>query len=104
MSSPFDVLSELTPEVRTLLHDKVFAPDEFLGSISTPTSSAQTTGSLHVPARDILVIQARVISYAQAGIVGFQFNGDTGNNYYTRYVTVAPGGTTMTNNEELSTS
>lgn len=75
---------------------------ERLGSVKL-SGSAVTTGALTIPARDLLLIQVYVAGYSGGGdIASFRFNGDTGSNYWSRYVSYAAGGTTATNNQNVS--
>lgn len=60
---------------------------DFLGSTQL-VSAAQTTASVAIDLRDILLIQVRVTGYSGGGdIASLRFNGDTGANYRTQFVT-----------------
>lgn len=78
---------------------------EFLGSTVLP-SSASTTGALTIAARTRLLILIFISGYGGGGgdIASLRFNADSGNNYWDRHLTVAAGGTTLTNTENASTS
>jgi len=71
---------------------------DFLGKIAITGSAAVTTGALTIEARDMLFVQVRVLGYSGGGdIASFRFNGDTGTNYWSRSISAASGGTTLTN-------
>lgn len=74
---------------------------EFLGS-TVLTGNAVTTGALTIAARDLLMVEVRVTGYSGADIAGLRFNGDTGANYWSRYINSVAGGTVLTNNQNVS--
>lgn len=75
---------------------------EFLGSTELGTAAA-TTSTISIPVRDIILIQVRITGYAGGGdIASLRFNGDTGANYWSRYISCAAGGTTLVNNQNVS--
>lgn len=76
---------------------------EFLGGTEL-TGSAVTTGAVTLSAtKDILAVQVIVTGYSGGGdIASFRFNGDTGANYWSRYIHTVAGGTTLTNNQNAS--
>jgi hypothetical protein len=76
---------------------------ELLNSYTFPGGTA-TSGAVAVEARDELMIVARILSLGSADVPSLRFNADTGNNYQSRYVTCADGGTTLTNTAVASTS
>jgi hypothetical protein len=76
---------------------------ELLNSFTFPGGTA-TSGALTVGARDELMIVCRILSLGSADIPALRFNADTANNYQSRYVTCATGGTTLTNTATTSTS
>lgn len=61
-------------------------------------------GTVTFPARDWVEGRIRVRFYGVAGIVSLQFNSDTGNNYVSRAVTMATGGTTWANSIDSNTT
>jgi hypothetical protein len=82
----------------------MFVPDglEFLGSTKLAAGAA-TTATVTIPARDVLVVLVRVTGYAGGGdIASLRFNGDTGANYWSRYLSWAAGGTVVANNQNVS--
>ena len=74
---------------------------EYLGS-KVLTTGASTTGVLTIPSRDILVLCVRVTGYSGGDIASLRFNGDSGANYWSRYLNAAAGGVTFTNNQNAS--
>jgi hypothetical protein len=75
---------------------------EFLGSTQLG-SAAATTATVTIPARDVLIVLVRVTGYAGGGdIASLRLNGDTGANYWSRYLSWAAGGTTVANNQNVS--
>lgn len=79
--------------------DSLYNGKEFLGF------SVMSLGStLSFPARDWIECDLRVRFYGVADIISLQFNGDTGNNYVSRAVKMATGGTTWANTIDLNTT
>jgi len=76
---------------------------EYLGSTEL-VANAPNTATVTIAAREMLMIQFVVTGYAGNDIASFQFNGDTGNNYSSRYLYAASGGTAFTNQENVSTN
>jgi hypothetical protein len=74
---------------------------EFLGSYKF-ASSLQTSPAITIAPRDLLLIQVRVTGYSGSDIASLRFNGDSGTNYWSRSISVAAGGTTMTNAQNAS--
>lgn len=74
---------------------------DFLGSVKL-ASAAQTTGALTIAPRDLLLLQVRVTGYSGGDIASLRFNGDTAANYWSRHVSIAAAGVTMTNAETAS--
>jgi len=75
---------------------------EFLGS-TVLSAGAQTTATVTIAARELLLIQIRVTGYGAPGdIASLRFNGDTGTNYWNRFIQAAAGGTTLTNTQNAS--
>lgn len=70
-----------------------FGGYDFLGS-TVFTSSQQASSVVTIPPRDLLQIQVRVTGYSGGDIASLRFNGDSGANYWSRYVTFATGGAT----------
>lgn len=70
---------------------------EFLGS-TVLGSGAATTASVAFDARDLLLVQIRVTGYGGSDIASLRFNGDTGANYSSRYLSSAAAATTFSNN------
>ncbi len=71
---------------------------EFLGSTSLG-ANATSLGPLTIAARKHIMIIAHVVGYSGGSIAGFQFNGDTANNYSSSISdgVTAPTNTTNTN-------
>jgi len=76
---------------------------EFLGSTEL-VANAPTTATVTIASREMLMVQFVVTGYAGNDIASFQFNGDTGNNYSSRFLYAASGGVAWTNQENLSTN
>ena len=81
----------------------------YLGSTSLSVAAAQTSIVTLTSAMNKLFIQYNITGYSGADIAMFQFGGtagavDTGNNYWTRHITWAAGGTVATNTQVLSTN
>lgn len=74
---------------------------EFLGGYEF-ASSLQTSPAIAVAPRDLLLIQVRVTGYSGGDIASLRFNGDSGANYWSRHVSIAAGGVTMTNAQTAS--
>jgi hypothetical protein len=74
---------------------------EFLGS-TLMGSAAASSSVVTIPARDYLEIYVRVTGYGGSDIASLRFNGDTGNNYWSRYLSAAAGGAVLTNNQNVS--
>lgn len=68
------------------------------------SSTASTTGAVTVTAYDQLMIVVRILGIATATVPALRFNGDSGTNYWYRYVTCAAGGTTLANTQVTSTT
>lgn len=66
------------------------------------SGSAVTTGALSFAAYDLLRISVRVTGYSGSDIASFRFNGDSGANYWSRYISAAAGGVTLTNAQNVS--
>lgn len=73
---------------------------DFLGSSQSCSSGCTVT----IPARDVLMIVARIAGYGGSDIASIQFNADAGAHYWDRHVTFAAGTTTATNVQTLSTT
>lgn len=73
----------------------------FLGGLEL-TSAAVSTGVLNIAAFDMLRVSVRVTGYSGTDIASFRFNADSGANYWSRSISVAAGGTTLTNNINVS--
>lgn len=80
-----------------------FSGLDYLGSTSC-AANCQTTATLTFPARDFLIIYIRIASYQGSDIGSLRFNGDSGTNYWDRHITVATGGTTLTDVPTASTT
>jgi hypothetical protein len=77
---------------------------EYLGT-ATCASNCATTGAVTVTAKKQLMIMVTITGYTGGGdIAALRFNADAGNNYWSRHMNAAAGGTTWTNNQTLSTS
>jgi hypothetical protein len=74
---------------------------EFLGS-TLMGSAASSSSVVTIPARDYLEIYIRVTGYGGGDIASLRFNGDTGSNYWSRYLNSAAGGAVLTNNQNTA--
>lgn len=74
---------------------------DFLGAYEF-ASSAATSAVVPIAIRDLLLVQVHVTGYGGSDIASLRFNGDTGTNYTTRYISAAAGGTTLANNQNVS--
>lgn len=76
---------------------------DFLGKTAITGSASATSPVLTIEARDMLLVQVRVLGYSGAGdIASLRFNGDTGANYWSRSISIATGGVTLTNAQNAS--
>jgi hypothetical protein len=80
--------------------DAIYNGLEFLGTVTTTGN----TGTVTFQPRDYICGSVRVTGYAAPDIASLQFNGDTGNNYVSRAVTMATGGITWANSIDLNTT
>lgn len=71
-------------------------PWQYLGSARLSVA-ANTTASVSFAAYDVLLVQVNIPAYGGSDVASLQFNGDTATNYWTRFLTVAAGVTTLTN-------
>lgn len=74
---------------------------DYLGAYEF-ASSAASSAVLAIAARDLLLVQVHVTGYGGTDIASLRFNGDTGTNYTSRYISYAAGGTTAANNQNVS--
>lgn len=102
-SFPIAIATTGNDRVNTLLDNR---PDligngkEFLGSASMSLNSTIT-----FPARDVIECDLIINGYGGGGdIAALQFNADTGNNYVSRAVKMATGGTTWANTIDANTT
>jgi len=78
---------------------------DYLGSLPPVTSGSLSLGVLTIPPRDFLWIIIRITGYGGGGdIASLRFNGDSGNNYWSRHLTAAPGGPTFADAPTTSTN
>jgi hypothetical protein len=80
-----------------------FAQFAFLASFRFGAAAA-TSGAITIPAREQLLIQITVATFAVADIPALRFNADAGANYYSRYISAVAGGVVFVNNPVNSTS
>lgn len=81
----------------------------FLGSTSLSVAAPQTAIVTLTSAMNKLFIQYNITGYSGNDIAMFRFGGtagavDSGNNYWSRHITWAAGGTIATNTQVLSTN
>lgn len=77
---------------------------DFLGSTKMGSASASSAVVTIAP-RDLLLVQVRITGYGGGGgIASLRFNGDTGTNYWSRHISIAAGGVTLTNAQTVSTT
>jgi hypothetical protein len=74
---------------------------EYLGSTVLSVAAASTS-VVTIPARDYLEVYVRVSGYGGSDIASLRFNGDTANNYWSRYLNSAAGGAVLANNQNVS--
>jgi len=79
-----------------------FGWGEYLGGFRF-NSSLTTSGRISIVARDTIWVHFNIAGYGGSDIASLRFNGDTGNNYQTRFLTVAIASVTFTNVNTLST-
>jgi hypothetical protein len=92
---------------RDHVHGMPLSDFELLGSTVLGANANSTATVVLSAIRDEIWIVYRVVGYSAGDIATFRFgNGtiDTGNNYYTRYITVAAGGVSLTNVATNSTN
>ena len=75
-----------------------------LAGIWKAGSATVASGAITIPAYDELCVVVRMFGLSGADTPALQFNSDTGNNYWSRYITSAAAGTTLTNVQTPSTS
>lgn len=74
---------------------------DFLNSAELAVAAA-TLGVLTVPARDELLLLICVNGYSSGDIASLRFNGDTGANYSSRYLSSVAGGVVWVSNQNVS--
>lgn len=77
---------------------------ERLGSTSL-AAGATTTATVTIAVRKTLFIGVSIAGYAGGGdVASLRFNGDTGNNYWSRHITANTGAATLADNPTAATS
>lgn len=77
------------------------SPPVYLGG-ATLSSNAAAFPSIAIPGYNTLEIRCFIAGFSGSDVAIVQFNGDTGNNYWNRNVSVAQGATLNTNAEAAS--
>lgn len=71
-------------------------PPVFLAQTPPLAAAAANLGTLVVPAMNTLYIEITLTGFSGADQLGIRFNGDTGANYVSRFLTAAAGVATLT--------
>jgi len=76
---------------------------EYLGG-TTLLADSNSTSTMTITARDFLLISVRCVGMDVTSTPSLRFNGDTGNNYSSRYLSAAAGASTFSTADTINTS